>query len=213
MKNGTPTGFQDKNGAEIKTADHIKNIADGSILVIDKFGKAVSALGFKYELPNMHCSRGMNEDGTYFARLTDYELTQEEQPKPKGEVVTADDVADMAPPAVKDKRDTKPKSKYYKTEAARRRKTSLACKYANQLAAEGYEVNVMTAEDQSGDIRVELDGHDVSFEELETIANGGTQEDAAKMLSLGDYQDEDLCGELRARGYHGEITKTKTIKI
>ena len=27
------------------------------------------------------------------------------------------------------------------------------------------------------------------------------------------YQDEDLCDELRDRGYHGEITKTKTIKI
>lgn len=210
LKNGTPTGFQDKNGAEIKTADRIKHIGDGSVLVIDKFGKAVSALGFKHELTNMHCSRGMNEDGTYFARLTDYEITQEEQPKPKGEVVTADDVADMAPPAVKDKRNTAPKSK---SEAARRRKTSLAVKYANQLAAEGHEVTVATAEDQGGDIRVELDGHDVSFEELETIANGGTQEDAAKMLSLGDYQDEDLCGELRARGYHGEITKTKTIKI
>ena len=87
VKNGTPTGFQDKNGAEIKTADRIKHVVDGSICVIDKFVRAVSPLGFRYELSSLHCSRGMNVDGTYFAKLTDYELTDEEPPKPKGESV------------------------------------------------------------------------------------------------------------------------------
>ena len=45
------------------------------------------------------------------------------------------------------------------------------------------------------------------------VQNGCTPEDARRILTLQDYQDEDLCDELRERGYHGEITKTKTIKI
>ncbi len=49
LKNGTPTGFQDKNGKDIKTADRIKHTVDGSILTIDKFARAVSPLGFKYD--------------------------------------------------------------------------------------------------------------------------------------------------------------------
>lgn len=67
LKNGTPTGFQDRNGKEIKTADRIKHRVDGSILTIDKFARAVSQLGFKYDLLNLNVSRGMNPDGTYFA--------------------------------------------------------------------------------------------------------------------------------------------------
>lgn len=164
VKNGTPTGFQDKNGAEIKTADRIKHVTDGSILVIDKFGKAVSPLGFKYDLTTMHCSRGMNPDGTYFAHLTDYELTDEEPPKPKGPTVKpGSDAENMAPDSVREH------SKKYRTKAIREA-------------------------------------------EAEAVENG-TVDEARKTLALQDYQDEDLCDELRARGYHGEITKTKTIKI
>lgn len=159
MKNGTPTGFQDKNGVEIKTADRIKHVADGSILVIDKFCKAVSPLGFKYDLTTMYCSRGMNSDGTYFAHLMDYELTDEEPPKPKGPTVKpGNDAENMAPDSVREHVNTAPKSKKYRTKAIR-------------------------------------------------------EAEARKALTLQDYQDEDLCDELRARGYHGEITKTKTIKI
>lgn len=173
MKNGTPTGFQDKNGVEIKTADRIKHVADGSILVIDKFCKAVSALGFKYELGSMHCSRGMNPDGTYFAHLTDYELTDEEPPKPKGPTVKpGNDAENMAPDSVREHVNTAPKSKKYRTKAIREAEA-----------------------------------------EAEAVENGITVDEARKALALQDYQDEDLCDELRARGYHGEITKTKTIKI
>lgn len=171
VKNGTPTGFQDKNGVEIKIADRIKHVTDGSILVIDKFGKAVSPLGFKYDLTTMHCSRGMNPDGTYFAHLTDYELTDEEPPKPKGPTVKpGSDAENMAPDNVREHVNTAPKSKKYRTKAIREA-------------------------------------------EAEAAENGITVDEARKALNLQDYQDEDLCDELRARGYHGEITKTKTIKI
>lgn len=49
--------------------------------------------------------------------------------------------------------------------------------------------------------------------EQKTVQEGCTPEEARRILTLQDYQDEDLCDELRDRGYHGEITKTKTIKI
>jgi hypothetical protein len=49
--------------------------------------------------------------------------------------------------------------------------------------------------------------------EAEAAENDITVDEDRKALALQDYQDEDLCDELRARGYHGEITKTKTIKI
>lgn len=108
MKNGTPTGFQDRNGKDIKTADRIKHVSDGSILTIDKFGKAVSPLGFKYELTSMNVSRGMNPDGTYFAHLTDYELTEEVPFRPEGETVRpGDDSENMAPERVRDPRNEK----------------------------------------------------------------------------------------------------------
>ena len=40
-----------------------------------------------------------------------------------------------------------------------------------------------------------------------------TIEQARRVIAIQDFQDEDLADELRERGYHGEITKTKTIKI
>lgn len=49
--------------------------------------------------------------------------------------------------------------------------------------------------------------------EAAAVADGVTVEQARLILTLQDFQDEDLCDELRERGYHGEITKTKTIKI
>lgn len=172
VKNGTPTGFQDRNGQEIKTADRIKHVVDGSICVIDKFARASSPLGFKYELSSLHCSRGMNIDGTYFAKLTDYELTDEEPPKPKGESVRpGNDGENMAPDRVRD-----PRNESLKKENWKKNKT-------------------------------------VAQMEADAVANGITEDDARKMLALQDYQDEDLTDELRARGYHGEIRRTKTIVI
>lgn len=164
LKKGTPTDFQDKSGVAIKIGDRIKSVQDGTILTIDKFGKGVSALGFKYDLPNLGpVSRGMNEDGTYFARLSAWSLTDEEPVKPQGEILTADDVAELAPPSVKDPRNT---SKY-----------------------------------RDKDVSVD----DVDYE--------GIHDNIVNLAALEDYQDEDLTEELRRRGYHGEITKTKTIKI
>ena len=164
LKNGTPTGFQDKNGKDIKTADRIKHTADGSILTIDKFARAVSPLGFHYDLLTLHVSRGMNADGTYFSRLTDYELTDEVPPKPEGETVRLGSDADnMAPDRVRDPRNAH-------LHGPKRRKGA---------RPEGTE----------------------------------EPEEARRILTLQDYQDEDLCDELRDRGYKGEITKTKTIKI
>lgn len=52
--------------------------------------------------------------------------------------------------------------------------------------------------------------------EAAAVADGVTVGQARRILTLQDFQDEDLCDELRERGYHGyhgEITKTKTIKI
>ena len=49
--------------------------------------------------------------------------------------------------------------------------------------------------------------------EEEAVQNGCTPDEARRLLLLQDYQDEDLTDELRARGYHGEIKKSKTIRI
>lgn len=208
LKNGTPTGFQDKNGVEIKTADRIKHVVDGSICVIDKFARAVSPLGFKYELSSLHCSRGMNIDGTYFAKLTDYELTTEEPPKPKGESVRpGNDGENMAPDRVRDPRNASLKK------VRKAAEMSELQKYIDKLLLEGHAVDVSTPEAQGDAIRVKLDGRDITFDEIKAVANGITEDDARKMLALQDYLDEDLTNELRARGYHGEIRRTKTIKI
>lgn len=213
LKNGTPTGFQDRNGQEIKTADRIKHVVDGSICVIDKFARAVSPLGFKYELSSLHCSRGMNVDGTYFAKLTDYELTDEEPPKPKGESVRpGNDGENMAPDRVRDPRNESLKKENWK-KVRKAAEMSELQKYIDKLPLEGHAVDVITPEAQGDAIRIKLDGRDITFDEIKAVANGITEDDARKTLALQDYQDEDLADELRARGYHGEIRRTKTIII
>lgn len=213
VKNGTPTGFQDRNGHDIKTADRIKHIVDGSILTIDKFSRAVSPLGFKYDLPNMVVSRGMNPDGTYFAKLTDYELTAEQPPKHEGPTVSPGDDADnMAPARVRDPRNKSLKKENWK-KVRKVAEMSELQKYIDKLLLEGHAVDVSTPEAQGDAIRIKLDGRDITFDEIKAVANGITEDDARKMLALQDYQDEDLADELRARGYHGEIKKSKTIRI
>ena len=168
LKNGTPTGFQDRNGKDIKTADRIKHILDGSILTIDKFARAVSQLGFKYDLLNLNVSRGMNPDGTYFARLTDYELTDDVPAKPEGPTVSpGDDAQNMVPDTFRDPEADKPRKH------AKKKKD----------------------------------------DEQRALDEGVTVDEARRILTLQDFQDEELCDELRERGYKGEITKTKTIKI
>lgn len=172
MKAGTPTGFQDMNGAAIKVGDRIQH-DDGTIVVIDKFGRTVSRFGIVTALDKVGTvRRGMNEDGTYFARIVDWKITDDPMPsRPEGETVKpGDDSQNMAPDRVREHVNTAPKSKKYRTKAIREA-------------------------------------------EAEAVANGITVDEARKVQALQDYQDEDLCDELRARGYHGEVIKTKTIKI
>ncbi len=45
------------------------------------------------------------------------------------------------------------------------------------------------------------------------VDNGVTPDEARRILTIQDFQDEELADELRDRGYRGEITKTKTLKI
>jgi len=178
LKAGTTTNFQDKDGAVIKIGDRLKSVQDGTILTVDKFGRATSPLGFKYDLKDLTpISRGMNPDGTYFARITEYYITDERPPKPEGETVKPGNDADnLAPDRVKDTRQTAPKKN---------------CKGM-------FKPRGAAPADPA---------------EASAVANGVTVNEARLKLALADYQDEDLCDELRDRGYHGEITKTKTIKI
>lgn len=217
MKTGTPTAFQDKSGATIKSEDRIKSIIDGSILTIDKFGKAVSPLGFKYDLASLHLSRGMNPDGTYFAKLTDYELTDEQPPEPQGEVITPEMVDSFARPEPHDKRDT---SKYSRRKGAKHNVLAELQPYIDKLVAAGHDIAVIGPEAQTDPVRIELDGCAVTYAEVKNAADAidipavleavQDHDNARKVLAL---QDEDLCDELRARGYRGEISRTKTIKI
>lgn len=173
MKAGTPTAFQDKNGTTIKVGDRIKH-SDGTINVIDKFGKAQSAFGFKYDLDKLGTlHRGMNPDGTYYARIVDWEITDEPAPaKPEGETVKpGNDGQNMAP-----KEMTDPQAG--KAQAPKRRRKK-------------------TAEDA----------------EAAAVQDGCTPEEARRILTLQDYQDDDLADELQNRGWHGIIVKKRTIKI
>ena len=171
LKNGTPTGYVDRNGKEIRTADRIKHVTDGTVYVIDKFGRAKSALGFIYTLGNqLHAVSVPLPNGSYTYKLNDWELTDEPAPKaPEGETVTpGDDAQNFAPDRVKDPRNEALKGK--KRKGARNA-------------------------------------------EAQAVDEGVTVEEARRILTIQDFQDEDLCDELRDRGYRGEITKTKTIKI
>lgn len=170
MKAGTPTAFQDRNGATIKVGDRIKH-DDGTINTVDKFGSATSRFGIRTALDKLgHIHRGIAENGEAYARIMDWELTDEPAPAaPEGPTVKpGDDAQNMAPDRLRGKPTGKRTSRQQKQEK--------------------------TAEDAG-------------------VQNGCTPEEARRILTLKDYQDEDLCDELRERGYHGEITKTKTIKI
>lgn len=170
LKNGTPTGYVDRNGKEIRTADRIKSVKDGTIYVIDKFGRARSPLGFIYTLGNqLHAVSVPNPNGSYTYKLNDWELTDEQPPKVEGETVTpGNDAENMAPDRVKDPRNEALKGKKRK-----------GAKNA----------------------------------EAQAVDEGVTVDEARRILTIQDFQDEDLCDELRDGGYRGEITKTKTIKI
>lgn len=168
LKNGTPTGYVDRNGKEIRTADRIKHAVDGTIYTIDKFGRAKSALGFIYTLGGqLHAVSIPQPDGTYTYKLNDWQLTDEPAPKaPEGETVTpGDDAQNFAPDRVKDPRN----------EALKGKKKKKA--------------------------------------EAQAVENGLTVDQARMAIAIQDFQDEELADELRDRGYRGEITKTKTIKI
>ena len=117
MKAGTPTGFQDRNGHDIKTADRIKNTTDGTILTIDKYGRAVSSFGIATALDKLGAvNRGRSDNGDYYARLIGWTVTDEPMPAPpEGPTVKpGDDSQNMAPTRVRDPRNEKLLKKNWK---------------------------------------------------------------------------------------------------
>lgn len=102
---GTETGFSDRLRRPIKIGDNIKNLNNGTILTIDKFGKAVSAHGFKHDLPGLKPVVHFQDDaGIYYSILEDYELTDEKPADVQGEPLKPEDIAEIAPARVKDPR-------------------------------------------------------------------------------------------------------------
>lgn len=173
MKAGTPTTFYDKKGNTIKVGDRIKH-EDGTILTIDKFGRAVSPFGIVHDLKREPAERNVAvADGkTVLTKLAKWTLTDETPAAPEGETVKpGDDIENMAPPRIKDPRN-------------------------ESLKKENWKKN-----------------RKVEDMEAEAVQHGCTPDEARRLLLLQDYQDEDLTDELRARGYHGEIKKSKTIRI
>lgn len=166
MKKGTSIGYLDRKGDTIKVGDRIKSLQDGTIYVIDKYGHAVSALGFRHNPEGLGpVSRGMNADGTYYARLDELVVTDEPAPAtPEGEVVKpGSDSDNMAPDRVKDPRNVKLR-KYTKD-----------------------------SEDRA-------------------VQEGCTPSEARRILTLQDFTVEEICDELRDRGYFGQVTKRITIE-
>ena len=119
LAKGTETGFSDKHGKPIKVGDCIKSAVDGSVLTVDKFSMGVSRLGFKYGLAKLQpIHRGQNENGTYFARLTVWEITSEEpQPVEVESVHPGDDTDNIAPTRVRDPRNTNLKKENWHKES------------------------------------------------------------------------------------------------
>jgi len=89
MKKGTPTEFRDRTGKIIRVGDRIRNVLDGHVMHIDKFGGAAGPAGVRYRLKDLDLSR--------------YELYAGPMPEiPSEAVVTADDVACLAPAHMRD---------------------------------------------------------------------------------------------------------------
>ena len=91
-KKGHETGFKAK-GKPIKVGDRIRNINDGLVLYIDKWGTPVGPCGVRYKLKTMDLSQWELYDGP----------SETKEPAPVQ--VPADDVAEIAPERVKDPRD------------------------------------------------------------------------------------------------------------
>ena len=116
MKAGTPTGYQDNAGTLIKVGDRIKH-PDGTILTIDKFGRAVSSFGIATALEKLGAvNRGRSDNGDYYARLIGWTITDAPAPpKPEGPTVKpGDDSQNMAPDRVRDPRNEKLLKKNWK---------------------------------------------------------------------------------------------------
>ena len=169
LKAGTPTGFQDCICTVIKVGDRIKH-GDGTILVIDKYGRAVSKYGIATTLDKLcPVDRGIDLRGQHYARLRDYMITNEPAPaKPEGETVKpGSDSDNMAPDRVRDPRnESLKKENWHKTKAA----------------------------------------------EEKAVQEGCTLSEARRILTLQDFTVEELCAELRDRGYFGQVTKRITIE-
>lgn len=54
---------------------------------------------------------------------------------------------------------------------------------------------------------------DMAKAEAEAVDKSVSVEEARKIIALQDYDDEDLADELLARGYHGELKRTKTLRF
>lgn len=100
-KPGHDTGFKAK-GKPIKVGDRIRNVKDGLVLHIDKWGTPVGPCGVRYKLKDMNLSEWELYEGP----------VETVQPT---ETVTADDVAEIAPERVKDQRNC---SKYREPQPA-----------------------------------------------------------------------------------------------
>lgn len=187
---GMDTGFRDCLGCVVRIGDRVKNPATGVICEIDKNGKAVGPAGVRYDLGS-----GMGRveripelsdlgDIIYIPYLVEWEVTKEEQKKISGESVIWPEDLDMeVPPRRRQKKVRKGATRLKEME--------------DEAVRNGVTVDEARMILESDCTRDDVDG-------VEWDLRG---------IALDDYQDEDLADELNRRGYRGEITKTKTIKI
>ena len=185
LAKGTETGFSDKHGKPIKVGDHIKNTVDGSILTVDKFSMGVSKLGLKYGLAKLQpIHRGQNENGTYFAKLAEWELTSEEPETIDVEAVRpGDDAQNMAPKRVFDPRNVNLKKENW----------GKSQKTVKEMEAEAVK-----------------DG--VTVEEAKAILKKQSKPEK-EVKGLSAFTDAEIAEELRKRGYRGVLKKASRVQI
>jgi len=56
MRKGAPTGFKDRDGKMIRVGDRIRNVKDGLVMRIDKYGGAVAPAATRCPLKKMNLS-------------------------------------------------------------------------------------------------------------------------------------------------------------
>lgn len=185
LAKGAETGFSDKNGKPIRVGDRIKSVMDGSILTIDKFSMGVSKLGFKYGLAKLQpVHRGQNENGTYFAKLTAWELTSEEPETIDVETVRlGNDAQNMAPARVADPRNVNLKKENW----------GKSKKSVKEMEAEAVK-------------------NGVTVEEAKTILKKQSKPEKA-IKGLSAFTDDEIAAELKRRGWRGVLEKASRVQI